>query len=513
MHFVMNEDARPRKGLPLRISIGVVLIGTSGCAVGPNFKPPPVPSTSAYTRDPLPDATQAIDVPGGASQRFHIGRDLAGKWWTLFNDTELNRLIDEAIAKSPDIESQQAALRAARENVIAQRGSFAPRIQGTVNGDREEVSGASIGPSYSGFITNIFESTVNVSYTFDLFGGERRALESLEAQAEDQRFKLEASILTLTSNVASTVIQLASLNDQIGATNDIISSETHELELMKLQFAVGTISQADVAQQESTLALTRVALAPLEQQRSVAEYELAVLTGHASSEAIPLAATLQDFSLPVDLPVSLPSELVAHRPDVKAQEAQLRHANANIGVATANMLPQISITGAIGGESLVFSSLLQPESGVWNLAAGVTQPIFEGGALRAKRRAARDLYAQASADYRLVVLKAFENVADSLSAIAHDAQAFKAASAALDSAGVSLLLNQERFNAGSVSYVSLLTSEQAYARARVGYTQALANRYFDTVLLFQALGGGWWNRIDQRRTNLEPTSAGLDPTF
>ena len=475
----------------------VLITAMSGCAVGPDFRTPRTPETSGCISEKPPDSTAATGGVGEAGQHFRFGRDLSGQWWELFGSSQLSALIAEAMASYPDVIAQQAALKAARDNVRAENGIFLPQIQGAANSGREQVSGASIGPGFPGFITNVYQATVNVSYTIDIFGGQRRTLEGFIAQAEAQNFVLEASYLTLSSNVASTAIQLACVTDQIAATKDIITSETGQLELIKRRFEFGIQSRADVLQQESNLALIRATLPGLEQQQAVAEHRIAVLTGHSPHDVAPARFTLTDLRLPADLPVSLPSTLVEQRPDIRQQEALVHQASSAVGVATANMLPQLTLTGAFGGESLVYNTLFQPESGIWNIAAGITQPLFQGGTLRAKRSAAIDSYDQSVAQYRLTVLKAFQNVADTLTALEHDAQAFTAQTDSLETAKASLDLIQSQYDAGTVSYVSLLTAQQAYAQARLAYVQAFAARYTDTVNLFQALGGGWWNRADK----------------
>lgn len=480
-------------GSYLRLMTALLL---SGCAVGPDFKPPLPPSTESYSGEALPVQTEAIGVAGGEAQRFQFGGDLPGQWWTLFGSSRLDAVIEEAMTNYPDIAAQQAALRAARENVRAQEGVFFPQVQGEGNATREKVSGASIGPGYPGFITSIYQANVNVSYTFDLFGGERRALEGLQAQAMEQNFKLEASYLTLTTNIASTAIQLAATRDQIAATHEIIALEEKQLGIIQRQFELGSQTRADVLQQQSNLASVRATLPPLQQQLAAAEHQLAVLAGRFPHDAASAEFTLSDLTLPEELPVSLPSSLVAQRPDIKAQEMIMHQASAAVGVATANMLPQLTLTGAFGGESLIFSTLLTPGSDTWNIAAGITQPLFQGGTLRAKRRAAIDMYDAASAQYKLTVLQAFQNVADTLTALDNDAQALKAQYDAVTAAKASLEFIQKQYDDGAVNYVSLLTAQQSYQQARIAYVRAVASRYTDTVTLFQALGGGWWNRND-----------------
>jgi NodT family efflux transporter outer membrane factor (OMF) lipoprotein len=475
-----------------------IALALSGCAVGPKFKPPPPPATDAYTSEVLPTQTETTGLAGGEAQRFQFGRDLPGQWWTLFGSTKLDALIEEAMANYPDIAAQQAALRAARDNVRAQAGVFLPQFQGVGAASREKSSGAAIAPGFPGFITNIYQARVSVSYTFDLFGGERRALEGLQAQAVAQNFRLEASYLTLTSNVVSTAIQLASAREQIAVTQEIMALEDKQLGIIQRQFELGSRTRADVLQQQSNLASVRATLPPLQHQLELAEHQLAVLTGHFPHDAVRSEFNLSDLKLPQDLPVSLPSALVAQRPDIKLQEMVMRQNSAAIGVATANMLPQLTLSSSFYGyESLSVASLFTPGANAWSVGAGITQPIFEGGTLRAKRRAAIDTYDQSSAQYRLIVLQAFQNVADTLTALDSDAQALKAEYDAVTAAQASLDFIQKQYDDGAVNYVSLLTAQQTYQQARIAYVRAVASRYTDTVTLFQALGGGWWNRNAQ----------------
>lgn len=485
-------NARSPDGLLAAMTLTLIL---AGCAVGPDFKPPIPPAADTYTREILPTQAEAAGA-GRGSQSFQFGHDLPGQWWTLFGSLKLDALIDEAMANYPDIASQQAALRAAAEDVRAGQGAFFPQVQAAGNATREQVSGASIGPGFPGFIANIYQANVNVSYAFDVFGGERRTLEGLQARALAQNFKLEASYLTLTSSVAATAIQLASVRGQMSATQDIIAIEDKQLAIINRQFELGSRARADVLQQQANLDSVRATLPALQQQLAVAEHQLAVLTGRFPHDAPRVQFELSDLELPRDLPVSLPSSLVAQRPDIKAQQMTMRQASAAIGVATANMLPQLTLSAAFGGESLNFATLIKPGSVTWNLAAGVTQPLFAGGTLRAKRRAAIDEFDQARAQYQLTVLQAFQNVADTLTALDNDVQALKAENDAVGAAKASLDLLQKQYDDGAVNYVSLLTAEQIFQQARIAQVRSAANRYADTVALFQALGGGWWNRND-----------------
>jgi len=476
----------------------VTVLALSACAVGPNYHPPARPTLDGYTAQALPAQTVSTGVSGrgGEAQRFDVGRDLPGEWWTLFGSAKLDALIEQAMRSYPDIAAQQAALREARENVRAEEGSFLPQLQGTGNAERFQESGAEVFPGFPSFITNIFNAQVNVSYTFDIFGKERRTVEALLAQALQQNFVLEASYLTLTSNVASTAVQLASVSDQIAATHEIIAIEESQLSLVQRRFQLGSQTRADILQQQSNLAAVRATLPPLQQQLEQAEHQLAVLTGRSPREADRVELQLSDLTLPQNLPVSLPSSLVAQRPDVREQAAVVHQMSAKIGVATANMLPQLSLTGSFGNATVDAGSLFEPSSGIWSIAGGLSAPLFQGGTLRAERRAAIAAYDQALAQYRLTVLQAFQNVADTLTALENDAQSLRAQRDALEAAQASLHLTQEQYAVGAVDSVTLLSAQQSYQQARINYVRALASRYTDTVTLFQALGGAWWHRED-----------------
>lgn len=472
------------------------LLALSACAVGPNYRPPAAPKVDGYTAEPLPAQTASTGTAGGESQHISLGRDLPGEWWTLFGSDEITALVRQAMASYPDIATQQAALRQARENLRAEEGNFLPQVSGQGNATRSAYNYSTILPGLPTVYFNSFQAAANVSYTFDVFGKERRTVEGLQAQAVQQSFELEASYLTLTASVVSTAIQIASTRGQIAATHEIIDIEEKQLGVVKRRFELGIRTQADVLQQQSSLDSARATLPPLQQQLAAAEHQLAVLTNQLPKDAAPVRLDLSELRLPQELPVSLPSSLVEQRPDVRAQTAAIQNANAQVGVATANLLPQFTLTGQYGDVGSAAASLIGPGSNTWSLTGGITQPLFEGGALRAKRRAAIAAYDQAIAHYRLVVLKAFQDVADQLTQLDNDAQALQAQHDATESARGGLEIIQKQYDAGAVDYVSLLTAQQTYQNARLAEVRGTAARYTDTVTLFQALGGGWWNRAD-----------------
>src|SRR3984957_13503638 len=387
----------------------------AACAVGPNFKAPPAPQNAGFVPPgQMPAATTATDTAGGPAQRFVDGMDIPGQWWTLFQSAELNALIDRALANSPTLQAAQAALRQANELAAAQRGSYYPSVSGTVESQRQKGSRGAVGiPGFpSSYYYNLQTASVNVSYTLDVFGGTRRQVEALQAQAEYQRFALEASYLTLTANIVAGAINEASLRAQIAATDDIARSQQRQLDITQRRGAAGGASRADVLQQQATLQSTLASLPPLRSQLAQQRNQLAAYIGALPADYADAELDLDSLTIPQDLPVSLPSKLVEQRPDVREYSALLHQATAQVGVATANMLPQITLTGSYGQEAATFSNLFSPGSNVWSLIGSLTQPIFKGGQLMHQRRAAVAAAQEAAANYQATVINAFENVSD-----------------------------------------------------------------------------------------------------
>ncbi len=469
----------------------------SGCALGPNFKIPAAPNVTGYTHRPMPAKTASATVHGGEAQKFVRQMNIPGQWWTLFRSKPLNELIEQAIKNNPDLDSARAALRQARENVYAQQGAFFPTVDANYGVSRQKVPGQLGSPTASGAYTyTLHTAQVTVGYTPDVFGGVRRQVESLEAQANSQRFELEAAYLTLTSNVVAAAVQEAGLRAQIDATARIIAIETHSLKLLKLQYTLGQVARADVLAQQAALANAQSSLPPLQKQLEQQRDLLARLAGRFPNELLPGQFRLSSLQLPRELPLSLPAKLLEQRPDVRAAQEEMHAACAQIGVAVANRLPDITISGDLGSSALTIAQLFTPGMGFWTLAAGATQPIFHGGTLLHRQRAAEQAYKQAAAQYRSTVLTAFQNVADALHAVQSDAQAVKVAVEAERAAAQSLDIARRQLELGAIGYLSLLNAEQTYQQASINLAQALSNRYADTAALFQALGGGWWNRAD-----------------
>ncbi len=491
----------------------LVALAIAGCAVGPDFRRPAPPAVSSYTADALPGETAEAKVAGGTPQRFVSGEEIPPLWWALFRSEALNRLIRQALLDSPTLSAAQARLREAEENRRAQTGALFPRVDGNVSAGRQKISGALFGQTGS---TNpaftLYNASVSVSYALDLFGGTRRAVEALQSQVDYQRFQREGAWLTLTANLVTTAIREGALRGQIRATREIVVAEEQQLALVERQFQLGGASRPDVLAQRAQLAQTRTTLPPLEKQLVQTRHRLAVLAGRFPGEAETLPEfDLDGLFLPQDLPVSLPSSLARQRPDILAAEALLHAASARIGVATANLYPQLTLTGSFGSEARKVGDLFGTGTSVWNLGAGVLQPVFRGGELTAKRRAAIAAYDQAEAQYRETVLAAFQDVADVLRALEWDAEALKTQAEAEAAARAALELARQRFHLGAASYLTLLNAERQHQQARIGLVQAQATRYADTAALFQALGGGWWNPEPEGGTESTSSNDGNNP--
>ena len=477
------------------LPLSLLFIALAGCTLGPDFVRPEVAADAGYSTHNLTTTARADIDAGGAAQRLIAGMDIPGQWWTVFRSPELNALVEEALRANPDISAAQAALRQANEQVYVDQASLFPVLNGNLSKTRQKVSGTTSGTASSPILT-LSSASLSVSYAPDVFGGTRRQIESSTAQAEYQRFQLEATYLTLSTNVVNTAVSLASLRDQIAATGQIIQLQSDQLDLLQAQRRLGAIADTDVLTQQTALAQTRATLAPLQKQLAQTRNQLMAYLGRFPNQDKGERFNLASLHLPQELPVSLPSAIVEQRPDVRSAQAQLHEASANIGVAVANQLPQFSITGSLGSTVASGSTLFSAGSGVWSLAGAIAQPLFDAGALEHRKRAAVAAYDQSAAQYRGTVLAAFQDVANALRALEADAEALKQQVAAEQSAQASLALVQAQYRLGAVAYINLLTAQKTYQNTVLTRVQAQAVRYSDTAALFQALGGGWWNRSD-----------------
>ena len=479
------------RGRALTWGIPMIL---AGCAVGPNFHGPPPPDVPGYRKDALPPATVAANVPTGDAQHFLEGAAVPEHWWNTFASTEIDRRVEQALAHNSSVASAQAALRQAQENANAARGALFPTVDAKAGATRGNANGfgftePALGGGPSTF--TLYNAGVNVGYTLDLFGGIRRQVEAQGALAEAQGFQLEGTYQTLAANVVTASFREAALREEIRATQDIIEAYRTALDLVEKQNEIGAKSMSDVLVIRAQVATTETTLPPLRQALDQTQTQLAVYLGEFPSTAQLAAIDLGTLTLPHEVPVSVPSLLTRQRPDVRAAEAELHRATADVGVATANLFPQITLTGTLGSLALHAGDLFSSGSKSWTLGGGILQPLFHGGTLRAQQRAAEAGLDKAAADYKSTVLTAFQNVADSLRALELDAENLQAQAAAEESTKRSLELVRFQYQNGSANYLQVLDASRQWERAVVGLIQARSARLSDTAALYVALGGGW----------------------
>ncbi len=460
-----------------------------GCAVGPNFVRPAAPDTDRYTHEAQPEATVKAD---GQAQHFTPGTDIPADWWRLFKSPQLDAIVRQAISNNPTLQAAEASLRQSQDNLRAGYGLYFPQGQAGASASRQLTAPVQQGSQSSGSIFNLFTASGTISYTLDVFGGKRRTVEGLRAQADSQRYESKAAFLALSANVVNTSVARAAYMAQIRATEQLIELENQQLHLAETQVRAGTAPYSTVLSVRSLISANQALLAPLEQNASQAEHLLAMLEGVVPSKANLPDIDLAELSLPADLPLSLPSDLVNQRPDILSSEALMHLASANIGIATAAMFPSFSLSGTYGGASTTLANL-SAVSKFWSIGPTATTPVFQGNSLWYVRRASIDAYQQSQATYRQTVLGAFEQVADSLKALEHDAEGLQAQVEAQRAAGEALNLLQVNYRAGLVAFPDVLTADVQFHQATIGWLQALAQRHQDTVALFVALGGGWWN--------------------
>lgn len=488
----------------LRVGVVAGTILLTGCAVGPDFKRPAPPEVDQYTSAPFPSTTRSTDAAFGRTQHFTKGAPVNPKWWELFGSPALNRLVEAALRANPNLQAQLAALRSAKELVYAQQGKYFPLIQGNFSPSRQQVPNNPLGsPPVVGTAPNgtaitqnpynVVTAQVTVAYTLDVWGQNRRAVESQQALADSQRYQVEAAYITLTANVVIAVITEASLRGQIKATREMITANTKALDILRRQLAAGYANRNDVALQEAALAQIVATLPPLEKALAIQRDATAALAGRYPSQLLE-QFRLASLQLPLDLPESLPATLIDQRPDVRSAEEQLHSAGALVGVAIANMLPNVTISGSRGYTSLELANLVSPPNIFWNITGNATQTLFDGFTLLHTARSAQATFEQAAWSYRNTLIAAVQNVADTLQSLQADATALRAARDFERASKISLDLAQQQLQSGNVNILYLLTAQTTYLQALIQVVQAQQSRLSDTAALYVALGGGWWDR-------------------
>lgn len=493
----------------MTLLLGVVL---SGCVVGPDFKKPDAPTATSYSPQPILQETATAPVMAGDAQKYNTTAAIPADWWTMFKSPQINALIARAFKNNPTIQSAQASLRQAQQSVIAQQGYFFPTVDASYSPSRTKLAGnvassGALGLQANGDVIapaavgepvyyNFHVAQLSVGYVPDIFGGNRRQVESLQAQLQAQHFRTEATYITLASNVVAAALQEAMLRAQIKASKEIIRLNTENLEILHKQLELGYIAGIDVAAQEAAAAQAEQTLIPLNKQLEQTRNLIRALAGNLPNEDVPEVFELESLQLPQELPLSLPSQLVEQRPDIRAAQEQWHAASAQVGVAEAGRFPQFTITAAVGGMASTPDWMFREGGSFFSLLGNVSIPLFDGGTLKAREQAAREALAQAAADYRRVVITAFQNVADTLHAIQYDSDFLKAALRTEVALKETADLTRKQYTLGYVSYQIVLLAEQNFQQAEINLIQAQATRLGDTAALYQALGGGWWNRQD-----------------
>jgi NodT family efflux transporter outer membrane factor (OMF) lipoprotein len=454
----------------------------AACTVGPDFQRPAAPADTAYTSEPLGHLGQA------GAQQLAPGSNPAAGWWSSFGSPELDRTMQLALAGNRSLAAAQANLAQAQEAITAAGGALYPQVSGSLGAGRDkygaQFSGSQLIPPFT-----YFSVGPSVSYVLDYNGGQRRAVEQQQALAEAQAWQAQAAYLAVTGNVTRQALDIASLRAQIAAVEQLLEEDRRNVALTQTAFDTGTVSRIDLLSAQSQLANDQTQLAPLRQQLSVARHALAILAGRTPAAWSAPDFELDHLQLPQQLPLSLPSELAHRRPDILAAEARVHAAVANVGIATARLYPQLTLTASVSQQSTQLSHLFEKSANAWGLAAGLTGPIFDGGTLRAERRGAQAAARAAVADYEQAVLTAFGQVADVLTALDHDTEQLSAQQKALDTAAANLDLTRQSYQVGNSGVLQVLDAERLYQQARLGYVRAQAQRYQDTAQLYLALGG------------------------
>lgn len=482
----MNATRRAIVGLATVIPI------VAGCAVGPAYHAPPAIDVATYTREPEPQGAPATPGPGGSAQTFVRASGVPQGWWHGLGSPALDQMVQQALDNSPTLSQAKAKLQQAQQDYAAQSGgTLWPQVDLSADTTREKVDPAAFG--VGALIGNrsvppftLYSAKVSVSYALDLFGANRRALEGLAAEVDYQRFELEAAQLSLIGNVVTTAVRYASLRKQIALTESLLADQAKQLDITQRRYEAGGVARAEVLSQRSQVAQTRASLAPLRAQLAQAEHQLGVYLGEAPAKFAPdsHALDLDSLVLPAEIPVAVPSALARQRPDIRASEALLHQAGANVGVATANLYPQLTLSAAAGPEGLKLSDM----TNVWSVGAGLAQPLFHGGQLRARKRSAEAAYQASLAMYQQTVLQGLQQVADTLQALEQDAVELQSRDQAQHDAEDSEHIAAGRYAAGGISQLALLDTERQQLQTALDRVKAEAQRFTDTVALYVALG-------------------------
>jgi NodT family efflux transporter outer membrane factor (OMF) lipoprotein len=484
-----RKSGRARRYV-LRALYVVLSCAVSACLLGPDFVRPKAPASERYTFEEKPAATVAAE---GRVQRFHQATRIAADWWRLFDCPKLDAVVMESFANNPTLQAALASLRQSQDNLRAGYGVFYPALSAGFQPTRQQFSPARFGQSSGTSIFSLFTLSTAVSYTLDVWGGERRMVEGLGAEVDVQYYTALGTYLTLSGNIVNAIVAEAAYSAEIKATEQIVNMMQEQVAITQAQARAGTTAYTALLSLQTQLEETRATLPPLRQQLAHTRHLLATLAGRGPADWAPPQVEFGDLKLPNEIPVTLPSDLVRQRPDILAAEALLHNSSAQIGVATAALFPSFTLNANYGWNSTTLSTLFASSAAFWTMGAALATPVLQGPTLWYQRKAAIDAYQQSAATYRQVVLAALAQVADALDALQHDAQTLRAQSQALNAAAEDVRLIQINYQAGTVNYLQVLIANNQYYQAQLGFLQAMGQRLQDTAALFVALGGGWWN--------------------
>ncbi len=483
-----SSSIRPVWRAHWRAALALFLAILPGCSAGPDFVRPEAPGGKYYNNSGDPRETVPVN---GHSQQFESGASAVANWWHLFNSPKLDAAVADALALNPGLQAAQASLRESQDNLRAGSGIFFPQAGALFSQSRQKSSPAAIGSSAPATIFNLTTLSASVSYALDIFGGQRRAVEGLSAQVDQQRALTLGTYMMLSGNIVNTCVAIAAYHDEIEAVEEMIALEKDQIAIAEKQYQSGLTLYGAVLALRTQQAALEASLPPLRQRLSQAEHLLATLEGKLPAEFQAPVISLAELELPRRLPLSMPSELVRQRPDILAAEARLHAASAEIGVATAALFPSFTLNASYGRNSRMMSTLTDSGSTLWGISGSALAPLFNGGTLSGRRRAAVDAYQQSLALYRQTLLAAFAEVADVVRALEHDAEVTAIEVRAVQDARLSMDLVKANYQAGMVNYLQVLTADIQYHQARIGYLQAEARQLQDSAALFAALGGGW----------------------
>jgi NodT family efflux transporter outer membrane factor (OMF) lipoprotein len=465
-------------------SLLCVVASLGACSVGPNFKRPDPPAAARYTSD-----TSSIETGAAGTQHVELGKEIEDDWWSLFDSELIDSVVKQALANNRTLEVAAQTLAEAHELALAQAGARYPQVGLTAGVGRQQYGAEFFGGDFSFPPFTYFAAGPTVSYTLDYTGGIGRSIEQRRAQAEASRQQLDAAFLSVSGQAVMQAITIASLRAQIATVETILDQDRDNLRLVRSAFEAGSVARIDVVSAESQIASDSALLPPLRQELAKAHHALSLVLGRSPEKDLPADLDLAQIVLPLDIPVSLPSELAHRRPDILVAEARLHAATSAVGIAESNFYPKIQLTGTVGPQAVTPGGLFDRSSIAWSLISGLTMPLFDGGTLHAQKRAAVDAMRASAASYQETVLEAFTQVADLLDALLHDAEQLDAQDQAQKAAESNLSLTRAAYQEGNVGILQVLDAQRSYQQARLGFVQTMAQRYLDTVQLFLALGG------------------------